>query len=133
MDHCFKSGVEMATWLESFPEVEKVLYPALPSDANHQLWKRDFTGAAGLFSMILDKKYSNEALARMLDKLHYYGMGYSWGGYESLIMPVDATSVRTATKWPYSDKTCLRINVGLEDLVDLKADLEEGFKRLKQK
>ena len=132
MDHCFKSGVEMATWLESFPEVEKVLYPALPSDANHQLWKRDFTGAAGLFSIILDKKYSNEALARMLDKLHYYGMGYSWGGYESLIIPFDASSIRTATKYPYSNNTALRINIGLEDVEDLKSDLEAGFKRLKR-
>ena len=132
MDHCFKSGLEMAKWLESRPEVEKVLYPALPSDANHQLWKRDFTGAAGLFSIILDKKYSNEALARMLDKLHYYGMGYSWGGYESLIIPFDASSIRTATKYSYANKTALRINIGLEDVEDLKNDLEAGFKRLKK-
>ena len=132
MDHCFKSGLEMAQWLESRPEVEKVLYPALPSDANHQLWKRDFTGAAGLFSIILDKKYSNEALARMLDKLHYYGMGYSWGGYESLIIPFDASSIRTATKYSYANKTALRINIGLEDVEDLKNDLEAGFKRLKK-
>ena len=132
MDHCFKSGLEMAQWLESRPEVEKVLYPALPSDANHQLWKRDFTGAAGLFSIILDKKYSNEALARMLDKLHYYGMGYSWGGYESLMIPFDASSIRTATKYSYANKTALRINIGLEDVEDLKNDLEAGFKRLKK-
>jgi cystathionine beta-lyase len=132
MDHCFKSGLEMAMWLESRPEVEKVLYPALPSDENHQLWKRDFTGAAGLFSIILDKKYSNDALARMLDKLHYYGMGYSWGGYESLIIPFDASSIRTATTYPYANKTAFRINIGLEDIEDLKDDLEAGFKRLKR-
>lgn len=132
MDHCFKSGLEMAMWLESCPEVEKVLYPALPSDENHQLWKRDFTGAAGLFSIILDKKYSNDALARMLDKLHYYGMGYSWGGYESLIIPFDASSIRTATTYPYANKTAFRINIGLEDVEDLKNDLEAGFKRLKR-
>jgi cystathionine beta-lyase len=132
MDHCFKSGLEMAKWLESRPEVEKVLYPALPSDVNHQLWKRDFTGAAGLFSIILDKKYSNDALARMLDKLHYYGMGYSWGGYESLIIPFDASSIRTATTYPYANKTAFRINIGLEDIEDLKNDLEAGFKRLKR-
>lgn len=132
MDHCFKSGLEMAMWLESRPEVEKVLYPALPSDENHQLWKRDFTGAAGLFSIILDKKYSNDALARMLDKLHYYGMGYSWGGYESLIIPFDASSIRTATTYPYANKTAFRINIGLEDVEDLKDDLEAGFKRLKR-
>ncbi len=130
MDHCFKNAVELAKWLEQRPEVEKVLYPALPSSEGYAIWKRDFTGAAGLFSIILDKKYSNESLARMLDKLHYYAMGYSWGGYESLILPFDAGSVRSATKWNYGDKTCLRINVGLEDIEDLKADLEAGFKRL---
>ena len=68
----------------------------------------------------------------MVDKLHYFGMGYSWGGYESLILPFDAESVRTVTKWPYSGKTCLRINVGLEDVEDLKEDLESGFKRLRK-
>ncbi len=132
MDHCFKSALEVAKWLEKRPEVEKVLYPALESDDNHALWKRDFTGAAGLFSIILDRKYSNEAIARMVDKLHYFGMGYSWGGYESLILPFDAESVRTVTKWPYSGKTCLRINIGLEDIEDLKEDLESGFKRLRK-
>ena len=132
MDQCFKSALEMAKWFEARPEVEKVLYPALPNDSNYQLWKRDFTGAAGLFSIILDKKYSNEALARMLDKLHYFGMGYSWGGYESLILPFDASSIRTATKYPYGDRTCIRINIGLEDIEDLQDDLEAGFKRLRK-
>ncbi len=130
MDHCFKVALELASWLEKRPEVEKVLYPALPSDDNYALWKRDFTGAAGLFSIILNKKYSNETLARMVDKLDYFSMGYSWGGYESLILPFNAESIRTSTKWKYSNKTCLRISVGLEDIEDLRADLEEGFKRL---
>ncbi|MCE3255320.1 MAG: metC [Rickettsiaceae bacterium] len=132
MDHCFKTAMELATWLEKRPEVERVLYPALPSSEDHAIWKRDFTGAAGLFSIILDKKYSNESLAKMLDKLHYYAMGYSWGGYESLILPFDASSIRTATKWNYGNRTCLRINVGLEDIEDLKEDLEAGFKRLRK-
>lgn len=132
MDHCFKSALEIAKWLEQRPEVSKVLYPALPSSEDYKLWKRDFTGAAGLFSIILDRKYSNEALARMVDKLQYYGMGYSWGGYESLILPFDAAGVRTINKWAYKDKTCLRINVGLEDVEDLKNDLEDGFKRLRK-
>lgn len=132
MDHIQKSALELATWLEQRSEVAKVLYPALKSDAGYSLWKRDFTGAAGLFTIVLDRKYSQESLARMLDKLHYYGMGYSWGGYESLILPVDPSGIRTATKWPYSDKTCLRINVGLEDIEDLKDDLEAGFKRLRK-
>jgi len=132
MDHCFKSALELAQWLEARSEVEKVLYPALESDENHKLWKRDFTGAAGLFTIILDRKYSNESLARMVDKLHYYAMGYSWGGYESLILPIDPSGVRSITKWAYSNKTCLRINVGLEDIQDLKDDLEAGFKRLRK-
>lgn len=132
MDRCFESALKIARWLESKPEVEKVLYPALPSDSNYNLWKRDFTGAAGLFSIVLDKKYSNEALARMVDKLHFYGMGYSWGGYESLILPFDASSIRTATKYPYANKTCLRINIGLEEVADLQEDLESGFKRLRK-
>jgi cystathionine beta-lyase len=132
MDHCFKSALELAQWLEARPEVEKVLYPALESDENHKLWKRDFTGAAGLFTIILDRKYSNESLARMVDKLHYYAMGYSWGGYESLILPIDPSGVRSISKWAYSNKTCLRINVGLEDIQDLKDDLEAGFKRLRK-
>ncbi|MBP7709763.1 MAG: cystathionine beta-lyase [Rickettsiales bacterium] len=132
MDHCFKSALELATWLETRPEVSKVLYPALKSDEGHKLWKRDFTGAAGLFTIVLDRKYSNESLARMVDKLHYYSMGYSWGGYESLILPIDGSSVRTATKWAHGSKTCLRINVGLEDISDLKDDLEAGFKRLRK-
>ena len=132
IDHCFKSAVDVATWLSNRPEVETVLYPALASDSNHQLWQRDFTGAAGLFSIVLDRKYSNESLARMVDKLQFFGMGYSWGGYESLILPFDATSIRTATKFNYSGKTCLRINIGLEDIADLKDDLELGFKRLKK-
>lgn len=132
MDHCFKSALEIAKWLETHPMVEKVLYPALPSDDNHELWKKYFTGAAGLFSVVLDRKYSNEALAMMLDNLHFYGMGYSWGGYESLIIPFDASSIRTATKWPHCERTCLRINIGIEDVEDLKSDLESGFKRMKR-
>ena len=130
MDQCSKSALELAKWLEKRPEVEKVLYPALESNENHSLWKRDFTGAAGLFSIVLNRKYSNEALAKMVDHLELYGMGYSWGGYESLILPFKVNKIRTATKWPHADKTCLRINVGLEDVEDLKADLGAGFKRL---
>ena len=131
IEHSYKSALELANWLEAKSEIHKILYPALESNENYGLWKRDFTGAAGLFTIVLDKKYSNESLARMVDKLHYFSMGYSWGGYESLILPFDATSIRTATKWLYPNKTCLRISVGLEDIEDLKEDLEAGFKRLK--
>ncbi len=131
MEHCAKTALQLASWLESRPEVLKVMYPALPSDPNHQMWKKYFSGAASLFTVVLKQKYSDEALAKMLDNLDFYAMGYSWGGYESLILPIDPTNVRTATKWPHHDKTCLRINVGLEDFDDLKDDLEAGFERLK--
>ena len=131
MDHIFKSALEVAKWLEKQPEVKAVLYPALPSSPGYKLWKRDFTGAAGLFTVVLKKKYSNAVLAKMLDKLDFFAMGYSWGGYESLILPVDGESVRTATKWAYSNNTCLRLSIGLEDVEDLKEDLAAGFKRLK--
>lgn len=132
MDHAFKSAVEVAKWLEERGEVEKVFYPALESDENHGLWKRDFTGAAGLFSIVLDKKYSDKAISKMVDNLKYFGMGYSWGGYESLILPIEVAGVRSATKWKYGSKTTFRINIGLEDVADLKDDLKEGFERLKK-
>lgn len=130
MDHCFKSALKLAKWLEKRDEIEKVFYPALESNESHALWKRDFTGAAGIFSFVFKKKLSNEAIARMVDDLELYGMGYSWGGYESLILPFKANSVRTANPWPYGNKTCMRINVGLEDIDDLICDLEAGLKRL---
>jgi cystathionine beta-lyase len=132
MERCFKSALEMATWLEKRPEVKKVFYPALPSNESYKLWKRDFTGAAGIFTIALDRKYSDKELAQMLDGLHLYSMGYSWGGYESLILPVDASGIRTATKWNYGDVTCIRFSIGLEDVEDLKEDLAEGFERLKK-
>jgi cystathionine beta-lyase len=131
MDHCFKAALELAQWLEKRDEVEKVFYPALESDENHELWKRDFTGAAGLFSFVLKEKYSDDKLAAMVDNLDLFSMGYSWGGYESLILPFGVGGIRTATKWKYANKTCLRINVGLEDIKDLKSDLEAGLNRLK--
>jgi cystathionine beta-lyase len=132
MDQSFKSSLKLAKWLETRPEVSKVFYPALPSNEGYKLWKRDFTGAAGVFSIALNKKYENETLAKMLNGLRYYAMGYSWGGYESLILPFDASGARTGTKWAYGDKTCLRISVGLEDVEDLMEDLEDGLKRLKK-
>ncbi len=131
MDHSYKSALALAKWLQTRLEVSEVLYPALETSPDHELWKKYFTGAAGLFTIILDRKYSNEALARMVDELEYYSMGYSWGGYESLILPCNPASARSATDWPYGNKTCLRINVGLEDIEDLKSDLEAGFERLK--
>jgi cystathionine beta-lyase len=123
-----RSWLEIARWLEGRPEVERVLHPGLPSHPQHALWKRDFLGSSGLFSVIL-KPASQKAVAAMLDGLKLFGMGFSWGGYESLVIPFDPTSYRTATQWK-AEGPALRLHIGLEDVDDLRADLEAGFKRL---
>lgn len=129
------SGLRLAEWLEARPEVLKVLYPALPSDPGHALWKRDFHGASGLFAFILDPAFASERkLAAMLDELEHFGMGYSWGGFESLLIPVDPPALRSATKWPRDGEPegqVMRMHVGLEDPDDLIEDLEAGFERLR--
>jgi cystathionine beta-lyase len=122
------SGLEMAEWLAGRPEVAQVIYPARPGDPGHALWQRDFTGASGLFSIVL-KPCAEKALAAMLDGLTLFGMGYSWGGYESLILPFDPRSYRSATTWQV-EGPALRLHIGLEDVEDLKADLDAGFARL---
>lgn len=123
-----RAGIEMAQWLEARPEVARVLHPALPSHPQHKIWKRDFLGASGLFAVIL-KPVGKPALAAMLDGLELFGMGFSWGGYESLVIPFDPTGYRTATRWQ-AEGPALRFHIGLEDVEDLKADLEAGFERL---
>jgi cystathionine beta-lyase len=123
-----QSALELARWLKARPEVDRVLHPGLPSDPGHALWARDFTGASGLFAFIL-KPVSHGALAAMLDGLSLFGMGYSWGGFESLILPFDPRDYRTATTWAAAGPA-IRLHVGLEDVEDLKADLEAGFARL---
>jgi len=128
MERHWRSGLAMAEWLASRPEVAKVLHPALPVAPGHELWKRDFRGAAGLFSIIL-KPYPKKAVHRMLNALQIFGMGYSWGGFESLIVPFDCTAARTATVWK-PEGPALRLHIGLEDVDDLKRDLERGFAAL---
>jgi cystathionine beta-lyase len=124
-----KQALEMARWLESRPEVARVLHPALASDPGHAIWKRDFKGSSGLFSIVL-KPFSARAVAAMLDGLELFGMGYSWGGFESLVIPFDCATYRSATEWKPGGPA-LRFHIGLEDLGDLKADLEAGFERLR--
>jgi cystathionine beta-lyase len=128
LERHWHSGLEIAAWLERRPEVSRVLHPALPSHPQHVLWKRDFTGACGLFSIVL-KPCSKPALAAMVEGLELFGMGASWGGFESLVLPFDAAHARTATQWRTEGPT-LRFHIGLEDVDDLKADLEAGFARL---
>jgi len=122
-----KNATTVANWLKSRPEVSRVLYPALPDDPGHELWKRDFEGACGLFGVVLKDHFEDEQLARMLDRLELFAMGASWGGYESLILP--AAPLRTATTWD-AEGSLLRLHVGLEHPDDLIADLEAGFARL---
>jgi cysteine-S-conjugate beta-lyase len=121
----YRSGLEMARWLADKPEVIRVLHPALETDPGHAIWKRDFTGASGLFSIVLKPK-PQAAVDALLDTLKLFGMGYSWGGYESLAIPFDCTGYRTATKWA-PEGPALRLHIGLENVDDLKADLERGF------
>ncbi len=124
-----KSALEMARWLAARPEVARVIHPGLPSDSGHAIWKRDFTGSSGLFSIVL-KPVAHDRLAAMLDGLSLFGMGYSWGGFESLIIPFDPRDYRSATEWQ-ADGPALRLHIGLEDVDDLKADLDAGFARLR--
>jgi cysteine-S-conjugate beta-lyase len=120
-----KSGLEMARWLATRPEVARVLHPALETDPGHAIWKRDFSGASGLFSIVLKPK-AQRAVDALLDTVKLFGMGFSWGGFESLVIPFDCDSYRTATKWAPGGPT-LRLHIGLENVEDLKADLELGF------
>ena len=122
-------GLEIAQWLQSQPEVMTLLHPAFPSCPGHALWKRDFKGCTGVFSIILRPGFSRPALADMLDHLTIFGMGYSWGGFESLIIPFDCRGYRTATRWSPGGFG-LRLQIGLEDVEDLKADLRAGLDRL---
>ena len=131
------NAITVAEWLRQRPEVRTVLYPALANAPGHQTWKRDFTGASGLFSVILNPA-QDQALAAMLDSLELFGMGYSWGGFESLCVPFKVH--RTATHWPSGVTRSvaemadfgpmLRFHIGLEHTDDLIADLKDGFSRL---
>jgi cystathionine beta-lyase len=120
-----RSALEIARWLKPRPEVLRVLHPALESDPGHAIWKRDFTGASGLFSIVL-KPAPQQAVDALLNAVKLFGMGYSWGGFESLIIPFDCAPYRTATRWAPGGPA-LRLHIGLENVDDLKCDLERGF------
>jgi cysteine-S-conjugate beta-lyase len=124
-----RQALSLARWLKERSEVSRVLHPALEDYPGHAIWKRDFSGSSGLFSIVL-KPASEAAVAALLNSLQLFGMGYSWGGYESLVIPFDCTRYRTATRWAPGGPT-LRFSVGLEDIEDLKEDLDRGFAALR--
>jgi len=127
LDRHQTSALQVALWLQGRPEVKQVLYPALPADAGHVIWKRDFTGASGLFGVVLHAA-PKAALDAMLNSLRLFGMGASFGGFESLAIPMDSTRLRHLTG--SADNRYIRIHVGLEDPADLIADLEQGLAQL---
>ncbi|MGQ7828529.1 cystathionine beta-lyase [Altererythrobacter sp. Z27] len=129
------SALAIAEWLATRPEVAHVLCPMLPGNPGHALWQRDFTGGCGLFSFVL-KGGDDAARARLVDSLELFGIGYSWGGFESLALPFDPAPNRDASAWPRagwneSDRLGIRLSIGLEDPADLIADLERGFAAMK--
>jgi len=122
-----QSALTVARWLQTVPLIDEVLHPALPCHPEHHLWRRDFTGSSGLFSFTFKKDYTDKQLASFVDSLQLFALGYSWGGYKSLLT---AAKVKRATPSRYAKKTIVRLSIGLEDCDDLIRDLEKGFAML---
>ncbi|MBF0167055.1 MAG: cystathionine beta-lyase [Alphaproteobacteria bacterium] len=123
-----ETAILLATWLKHRPEVLRVLHPALPEDPGHKLWRRDFTGSCGLFGFIF-QPIGKDRVDAFLNALELFGLGYSWGGFESLAIPADSGIKRTVTSWTPGGPT-IRLHAGLEDADDLIADLEQALRRL---
>ena len=123
------SALQIAQWLREQSEVAEVIFPALPGSRGHDLWQRDFTGACGLFGIVL-KPVAKARIDAMLDGMRLFRMGFSWGGFESLILPTYPQRTRTATRWE-TQGPCLRLHIGLEDSDDLTEDLAAGLARLR--
>jgi cystathionine beta-lyase len=123
LDRHEKSARAVADWLKARPEVKRVLHPALPDDPGHAIWKRDFGRATGLFAFVLDS--DERGAEKFLNALKLFGLGYSWGGFESLAVAGELAHCRTVRPW--TEGPTVRLHVGLEDVRDLTADLERGF------
>jgi cystathionine beta-lyase len=127
--HQERAGLEVAAWLQSRPEVARVLYPALPGAPGHEIWKRDFTGACSLFGVVFQPRYTAADTHRLVDALALFGIGASWGGYESLALPTTGFVVRSAGSADLGGPA-VRFHIGLEDTADLIADLDQGLRAL---
>ena len=127
-----ESSLKIAEWLAQHPQVERVNHPALPGSKGHEFWQRDFTGSSGLFSFVLKKRLNNDELASYLDNFALFSMAYSWGGFESLILPNQPEQIadlRPGGEVDFSG-TLIRLHIGLENVDDLIADLAAGFERI---
>ncbi|MEA3361066.1 MAG: cystathionine beta-lyase [Thermodesulfobacteriota bacterium] len=123
-----KSALKIARWLETVDVVDKVIHPALPTHPQHHIWKRDFAGSSGLFAFTFKEDYSEEKIASFINSIDLFGIGFSWGGFKSLIT---AGKYKRFFRSEYSGKTVIRLNIGLEDSDDLIKDLEKGLEVLK--
>ncbi|MEO1731664.1 MAG: PLP-dependent transferase, partial [Pseudomonadota bacterium] len=130
LERSTKSALEIANWLARKPQVAQVMCPMRPGDAGHELWSRDFTGGCGLFSFVLASEDA-EASGRVVDALRHFGIGYSWGGFESLALPIYPHTHRETMASPTSSeagtKPAIRLSIGLEDAADLIADLAQAL------
>ena len=125
--HTERVALDIAHWLKTQPAVKLVLHPALPDCPGHETWKRDFTGSTGVFSFVLHDQYDADAAARFIDALEIFGVGASWAGIGSLALTYDLAKSRS--RWPHQG-ALIRLNIGLEDELDLRDDLTRGFAAL---
>lgn len=136
LDRETRSALEIARWLAHRPEVARVLCPMLPGSPGHEIWARDFTGGCGLFSFVF-RGGDGDRRDRFIDALELFGIGYSWGGYESLAVPLDPAPIRSVVPWPpadmdSADRFGVRLSIGLEDPADLIGDIEHALERIAQ-
>ena len=126
-----EAGIEVAHWLSRRPEVKQVLHPALPGAPGHAIWKRDFTGACSLFGVVFQPDSRAESTHALVEALELFGIGASWGGFESLALPTTGFITRTAGSGNFGGPV-VRLHIGLEDVADLIADLEQGLKVMRE-